>query len=142
MNANRTIFVWPLMVVVVSAAACRDQNSYVEPPAGSYSVSAFDLAADSTDDSVSVAVVRPEFEQASKVHALLGRLFIADDYSTGSPSVMVVTHDFWVRRFGSAPTVIGTKVRLNGQDATIVGVAPADFTFPKHVSAWVPGPPK
>jgi putative ABC transport system permease protein len=134
-------FVCALMVTTASAAACREQNQYVEPPASSYAVTTVELATDSARDSVRAAFVQPDFFRASNVRAIIGRLLVADEFRN-TPSTLVISKDLWERRFRAEPTVIGRKLRVNGQEATIVGVVPADFTFPKNVSAWVPGPPK
>jgi putative ABC transport system permease protein len=130
------------LCVTASAAACRERNQYIEPPASSFTVTTVELATDSARDSVRAASVQPDFFQASNVRALLGRLLVADEFRNAAPSTLIISKDLWDRRFRSDPTVIGRKLRLNGQEATIVGVVPADFTFPNNVSAWVPGPPK
>ena len=140
MRWNPAKLAWAL-TIAASAAACREPNPYVEPPPSSYSVAKVELASDSTRDSVNVALVQPNFAPASKVRVLLGRFIVQGEYGSGT-RVVVISNDLWARRFGSTPSVIGHTIRLNGQDATIVGVVPANFTFPKDVSAWVPGPPK
>jgi len=142
MTAIRRTLAYALIGVAASTVACRAKSPYVEPPAGSYSISRIELGIDSVRDSISVAAVQPEFLRASKVRALLGRFFVDGDHVAGAQPVVVLTKDLWDRRLGGNPTVIGTTVRLNGQNATIVGVAPADFTFPTGVAVWVPGPPK
>jgi len=62
--------------------------------------------------------------------AALGRVFAADDVAAGSPSVAILTDDFWRQRFGADPAVIGQTVQLDGQPATVVGVMPRGFAFP------------
>lgn len=141
MTRIRSHLVWALIGVAASTA-CGDKSPYVEPPAGSYSISRVELGIDSARDSISVATVGPEFFRASKVRPLLGRFLLDGEYVAGAQPVVVLSNDLWVRRLGGNPTVIGTTVRLNGQNATIVGVAPADFSFPTGVAVWVPGPPK
>jgi putative ABC transport system permease protein len=42
--------------------------------------------------------------------------------------VAVLSHGFWMRRFGGEPSVIGSPIILNAKPFTIVGVAPAGFT--------------
>lgn len=50
----------------------------------------------------------------------------------GDDNGVVLSHDTWVRRFGSDPDVIGKPMHLTGnqQPLTIVGVAAPDFMFP------------
>lgn len=44
----------------------------------------------------------------------------------------------WQRRFGSAPTIIGTTIRLNGNDAVVLGVVPKEFNIPAGAEVWIP----
>ena len=43
-------------------------------------------------------------------------------------AVVVLGHDFWEQDFGADRTVLGRKVRLNGIEFTVIGIAPATFT--------------
>jgi predicted permease len=58
----------------------------------------------------------------------LGRAFTDEegDYSSGA-SVAVLSHGFWLRRFGADPDVIGETFRASGQTVTVVGVAREGF---------------
>jgi len=57
-----------------------------------------------------------------------GRLLApGEGESSGAPSTLVLGYSCWQRRFGGDPRVIGKQVRLDGQPATIVGVAPRGF---------------
>ena len=59
----------------------------------------------------------------------LGRLFgPADDTTPGGHPVVVLAHDYWRRRFGADPLVVGTPLRLGGQLFDVIGVAPEGFT--------------
>jgi hypothetical protein len=42
--------------------------------------------------------------------------------------VVVLGHDFWAGQFGAKPSVVGSRIRLNGIDFTVIGVAPEHFT--------------
>ncbi len=57
-----------------------------------------------------------------------GRLLApADDQTPGGHPIAVLTHGFWLSRFGGDRSIIGKTVRLNGFPITIVGVAPRGF---------------
>lgn len=59
----------------------------------------------------------------------IGRGFHAsEDEVAGRDRVAVLSHDFWLAHFNGATSAIGSKVRLNGIEFTIVGVTPAAFT--------------
>ena len=58
-----------------------------------------------------------------------GRLFTESDDSTpGANAYAVLSYDYWTRRFGRDPRVIGRRVRMGADLFEIVGVAPAGFT--------------
>ncbi|SPE25296.1 hypothetical protein SBA3_1170001 [Candidatus Sulfopaludibacter sp. SbA3] len=50
-----------------------------------------------------------------------------DDRIPNAHPVAVISHGYWSRRFGLAPSVIGRKITIAGQPFTIIGVAPAEF---------------
>lgn len=63
------------------------------------------------------------------VEPTLGRGFRdSEDQAEGRDAVVVLSHDFWVSQFGENPSVIGARIRLNGIEFTVVGVAPEHFT--------------
>ena len=63
------------------------------------------------------------------VQAALGRVFnAADDRTPGGHSVAVISHGYWLRRFGGDPAIIGQPIVVNGHPLTIVGVSAAGFT--------------
>jgi hypothetical protein len=71
----------------------------------------------------------------------LGRFFLAEeDRTPDTHPVIVLSHEFWSRRFARDPDVLGTTVRLNSRPYTIVGVAQEGFTGTAFLGAdfWVP----
>lgn len=62
---------------------------------------------------------------------ILGRLLSSEDVNPHAGStfqVAVIGYEFWRRRFGGAPDVLGKQVRIEGQPFTIVGVTRKWFT--------------
>jgi putative ABC transport system permease protein len=73
-------------------------------------------------------LVNGDFFSTLNVAPALGRGFIADDDQVpGRNAVVVLSHGLWQREFGGSPDVVGRRVRLNGVEFTIVGVAPEWF---------------
>lgn len=130
----RTIFVTGALCL---SAACTKGPSYVAPPATEYSVAKAELTLASTD-TVQVATVSPEFIRVIGIRAVLGRLFIQDDFRATETPTAVLTYASWMHDFGGHPDIIGRTVRLNGTDVIAVDVTPRDVEFPKGVSIWVP----
>ena len=60
---------------------------------------------------------------------VLGRLLTeSDDLTAGAHPLAVLSHDYWTRRFGQDPKVIGRTFRLRNDLYQIVGVADAPFS--------------
>jgi predicted permease len=76
--------------------------------------------------------------RALGVPPLRGCFFSPADDEVGATPVAVLGFDFWGRRFGSDPSVVGTSIRLGGTIYTIVGVMPEGFYFPSagNSSIW------
>lgn len=73
------------------------------------------------------------------VEAALGRTFQSVEEEPGTPGVVLLGHDFWIRRYGGDREVLGTTVRLDDVPHTVVGVLPRGFFFPyRGVDLWVP----
>jgi len=64
------------------------------------------------------------------VHPRLGRTFAAEEDQLGRDHVVLLSDDFWHRRFNADPRVVGRTVALNSEPYEIVGVLPP-FPFPK-----------
>ena len=63
------------------------------------------------------------------VEPTIGRGFRPDeDQVPGRDAVVVLGRRLWEEELGSDPGVLGRRVRINGNDLTVIGVAPADFT--------------
>ena len=66
---------------------------------------------------------------ALQVAPLHGRTFAAADTVPDAPPVVILTHGFWMRRFGGDPAVIDRTISLDERPYTIVGVMPRGFEF-------------
>jgi predicted permease len=78
---------------------------------------------------VSAQAVSGNFFSVLGVPAVLGRTLTSNDDRSGDPQpVAVISHDFWVRRFGQDPAVVGKVITLEDVPLTIVGVTPREFS--------------
>lgn len=60
----------------------------------------------------------------------LGRGFVAADFAPDAAPAVVLGEKLWRTRFSSDPSVLGRTLRLDGSDVTVVGVLPAQRSFP------------
>lgn len=84
------------------------------------------------------AYVTEHFFRVLGVGPVMGRDFTADDNRPGADTVLIISHGLWQRDFGAVGDIVGTRVRLNGKPATIVGVMPQGFSFPDNEELWIP----
>ena len=77
----------------------------------------------------STFIVSENYFSVLGVTALGGRTFesMGPAELAASPSVLI-SENYWQRRFAGDPSVMGKTVRLNGAAFTIVGITPHDFT--------------
>ncbi len=79
---------------------------------------------------VDAEAVLGDFFRVLGVEAQLGRVFNASETEQGSQPLVVLTHAFWLRRFGGRSDVIGESLGLDGRPHTIIGVLPSDVAWP------------
>lgn len=63
------------------------------------------------------------------VAPLRGRLFGPDDCREGAAPVAVIGYRLWQQTFAGDPGLLGRTIRVNGGDATVIGIMPAGFEF-------------
>jgi predicted permease len=70
---------------------------------------------------------------------IIGRGLLADDNRSQQPTVAVLSHGYWTRRFGAARSVVGSKIDIEGFPITVVGVLPRGADLPDlTVDIWLP----
>ena len=74
------------------------------------------------------------------VRPTVGRAFEPQDFVTGSAHVVVISTDSWRRRFGSDPHIVGRRIIIEKEPATIIGVMPANAGYPFGREMWSPRP--
>ncbi len=90
---------------------------------------------------VQVARATPSLARVLRVSPALGRWFSEEEGVPGAPTVAVLSHGLWLRRFGGDPRVVGRTLTINGVQAPVVGVMPASFSFPAltpRIDMWLP----
>ena len=78
------------------------------------------------------------------VAPLLGRAFTAEEDQPGASPVVVLGYDYWRRRFGGDPSIVGQSLALGKESMHVIGVMPPGIHFlPEHriggkVDLWFP----
>jgi len=95
-------------------------------------------------EQIGAELVTGNFFEALKLSAAQGRLLTpADDQTRGAHPVAVISHRMWRERFNLSPQAVGQSLNLNGQEYSVIGVAPPQFSsvvldWGKQPDVWVP----
>ncbi len=103
-----------------------------------YRAGGVNLADESNPVRVSAAVISASFFSVFDVRPQQGRPFQADDETPGGNRSVIVSHRFQVGHFRQDDKVIGATLTLNGMTHTVIGVMPAEFSYPGRTDLWIP----
>jgi predicted permease len=78
---------------------------------------------------ISTALVTAGTLPTLRVQPFLGRTFTVEDNTPGSPFTIILSHDYWQRRFGGDPDVIGQTLYVSDRSREVIGVMPRGFRF-------------
>src|SRR5437667_138505 len=80
--------------------------------------------------------VSQDFFATLGVRPALGRDFLAEEDQMGGASVALVSHGYWMRRFGGHPGGVGRAIALDGRPTALGGVMPASVGPPRAAGSW------
>jgi predicted permease len=98
--------------------------------------SAYTLTGAGEPERLMGAGVAHDFLDVLGVEPLLGRSFTTEEGRIGGPRAVILSHGFWIRRFGGDARVVGRSLTLNERPYEVVGVLPPTFDFS---SLFTPG---
>src|SRR5918993_1450523 len=87
------------------------------------------ISVDNRTERVDIEMVSGNFFTMLGVGPAAGRVFNSqeDDQIYQGHPVVVISHDYWTRRFARDPGAVGKKILVNNYPMTIVGVSAAGF---------------
>jgi predicted permease len=107
---------------------------------GYYRVGDQELTGNGEPERLTGVPVTGNFFAVLGVQPAIGRSFTTEEcrgrYS--APPALLLSYNFWRRRFASDPGIVGRKLELNNQPVMVVGVLPSSFDF---ASVFAPGTP-
>jgi predicted permease len=116
----------------------RDAPAPVAHVFASASFSRVSVIADGVPEStVSAQYVSGDYYAGLGVAPAIGRLIAASDDADSAAPVAVISHRYWLRRFGGRPDALGRTLSINTVAATIVGVSSAGFEGTQQVGETV-----
>jgi predicted permease len=100
-----------------------------------YSPITFTMVTDRDAVRIDVGLVTGNYFSVMGLSPILGRSFNSDDDGRSAAPVMMLTYEYWQKRFGGDPSVVGRTLRVAGKAVTVVGVLQAAPYFPAKIDA-------
>jgi putative ABC transport system permease protein len=95
-------------------------------------------------EQMEVGLVPAAYFEILGIRPIIGRLFSEDENQEGKNYVAVISAQLWRNRFDGDPSVLGRKIRINGEPYTVVAVTPdvipAWVEPGRHSEIWTPFP--
>jgi predicted permease len=100
------------------------------------------VAEETSDDRATRRSVSANYFDVLGVPAFRGRIFLPEDArGPEDPTVVVLSHGYWQRRFGGDPALVGARLHVGRKVFTVVGIAAPGFTGLEVGGAtdlWIP----
>jgi predicted permease len=122
----------------------RDRTTTLENLAA-YEVGTATLAGVGEPEQIDIAAVSSDYFRTLGVEAVQGRTFLAGEDQPGKENVVLLSYEFWQRRF-QGKDVVNQSLNLDDKTLSIIGVMPPatnfpnqgeQSAFPKHIDLWV-----
>jgi putative ABC transport system permease protein len=139
-NPDRIVAVWETtksagivdFTSYPNVADWRAQNTVFED-VSAVRAGGFTLTGLGQAERIEGARVSPVFFPLLRVQAALGRTFLEEEDKPGAPRVVVMSQRLWMRKFGGDENLVGQSITLNNTPYTVIGILPANFSFPFEV---------
>src|SRR5215469_7352024 len=85
------------------------------------------VAGPAEPEQVRTVLVSDGVLQTLSIPPVVGRWLLAADQVPRGPQRVILSYEYWQRRFGGSPTVVGRNITIDSQPREIVGVMPRGF---------------
>jgi len=98
------------------------------------------LSAGDRPERIRGTMTTPSFFPLFGVRPILGRGLRASDAQPGNDHLVVLGYGLWQRSFAADSATVGRNIQLNGEQYTVVGVMPPNFSPDEYGELWLPSP--
>ena len=98
------------------------------------------LSAGDRPERIRGTMTTPSFFPLFGVRPILGRGLRASDAQPGNDHLVVLGYGLWQRSFAADSATVGRNIQLNGEQYTVVGVMPPNFSPNEYGELWLPSP--
>ena len=116
----------------------RNQNTVFENITALRARESFNLTGAGESERLQGRLVSANFLSTLGIKPIRGRDFLAEDDQPSATPVAIISHALWQRRFGADESIIGKQLVLNGQQFTVIGITPPNFSFGSDADLTVP----
>jgi predicted permease len=96
----------------------------------------YTLIGDGPPERVVVVGVAQDFLDVLGIRPEIGRNFVEEECVWNGRPAVILSHGFWMKRYGGDPGIVGRSITINDEPTAVVGVLPASFDF---TSVFTPG---
>ncbi|HEY2852343.1 MAG TPA: ABC transporter permease, partial [Gemmatimonadaceae bacterium] len=100
-----------------------------------YSPYTVTLLNDHRAERLQVGLVTGNYFSVMGLSPVVGRAFGPEDDGRGAAPVMILTHEYWEKKFAGDPSIVGKTLRVGGKVVTVVGVLQSAPYFPAKIDA-------
>ena len=86
---------------------------------------------------VTAGVITGNYFDVMGLAPVAGRLFDSRDDGPGAARALVLTQEYWLRRFGGERDIVGKTIDLNGAPSVVIGVVQAAPRYPGQADVFV-----
>ena len=113
----------------------RDGSKAIGAGIAEYSPITLTLLGDKDATRIQVGLVTGNYLSVMGLAPILGRPFDANDDGKSASPVMILTYDYWNKRFGGDRAIVGQNLQVNGKAVRVVGVLQPAPYFPGRIDA-------
>ena len=107
----------------------KDQNSVFKGMTAFSRLAPVTVSIQGEPEQVDAINVCPDFFPLLGVQPTLGRPFTGEEHTEGRDAVVIVSHRYWMSRFGGDSNVLGRTMLIDRKPHTVTAVLPDSFHF-------------
>ena len=115
----------------------RSQSEAFDEMAASRTL-AMNLTGVELSERVTASYVTRELFPMLNARPSIGRDFADEDFHPGAAKTIILSHAFWRERLGGDIEITGKRLKLNGEEFTVIGVMAEEFQYPFRANLWAP----
>ncbi|HEY6402417.1 MAG TPA: ABC transporter permease, partial [Blastocatellia bacterium] len=116
----------------------RGQSAVFDSMAAVRVLESFNLTGTGGPERIQGRLITASFFPTLGIKPIRGRNFLAEEDARGAAPAVILSHQFWQRKFSADESIIGRQLTLNDQIFTVVGVTPAGFQYGAEADVSVP----